>query len=193
MKIVETVLGGKVNNQIVSKINSNGGSAIGLSGADGELLRVKKMKPIRKGVDLGRVGEITKVNTLLIKELLTSGHIPVIAPIGANTKGLSFNINGDSAASKIASSLKAEKLIVLTNVEGIKDKNKKLISSLSKKQAKSLVKNGTIASGMVPKVKCLVDALTGGVKKAHIIDGRIPHAVVLETFTNSGIGTEILL
>ena len=193
MKIVETVLGGKVNNQIVSKINSNGGSAIGLSGADGELLRVKKIKPIRKGVDLGRVGEITKVNTLLIKELLTSGHIPVIAPIGANTKGLSFNINGDSAASKIASSLKAEKLIVLTNVEGIKDKNKKLISSLSKKQAKSLVKNGTIASGMVPKVKCLVDALTGGVKKAHIIDGRIPHAVVLETFTNSGIGTEILL
>ena len=187
------VLGRKVNKQIVSKINSNGGSAIGLSGADGELLRVKKMKPIRKGVDLGRVGEITKVNTLLIKELLTSGHIPVIAPIGTNTKGLSFNINGDSAASKIASSLKAEKLIVLTNVEGIKDKNKKLISSLSKKQAKSLVKNGTIASGMVPKVKCLVDALTGGVKKAHIIDGRIPHAVVLETFTNSGIGTEILL
>ena len=193
MKIVEMVLGRKVNKQIVSKINSNGGSAIGLSGADGELLRVKKMKPIRKGVDLGRVGEITKVNTLLIKELLTSGHIPVIAPIGTNTKGLSFNINGDSAASKIASSLKAEKLIVLTNVEGIKDKNKKLISSLSKKQAKSLVKNGTIASGMVPKVKCLVDALTGGVKKAHIIDGRIPHAVVLETFTNSGIGTEILL
>ena len=96
MKIVETVLGGKVNKQIVSKINSNGGSAIGLSGADGELLRVKKMKPIRKGVDLGRVGEITKVNTLLIKELLTSGHIPVIAPIGANTKGLSFNINGDT-------------------------------------------------------------------------------------------------
>ena len=147
----------------------------------------------KKGVDLGRVGEIVKVNVAHIFELQNKGYIPVIAPIGLNSKGLAYNINGDYAASKIASSLNAEKLIILTDVEGIKDKDNNLISSISKKSANSLIKSGVIASGMVPKVKCMIDALTEGVKKAHIIDGRIPHSLVLETFTDSGIGTEILL
>ena len=193
MEIVEKVLVGKVNKQIVSKIKSNGGVSVGLSGRDHELLKVKKIKSSKKGVDLGRVGEIVKVNVAHIFELQNKGYIPVIAPIGLNSKGLAYNINGDYAASKIASSLNAEKLIILTDVEGIKDKDNNLISSISKKSANSLIKSGVIASGMVPKVKCMIDALTEGVKKAHIIDGRIPHSLVLETFTDSGIGTEILL
>ena len=193
MEIVEKVLVGKVNKQIVSKIKSNGGVSVGLSGRDHELLKVKKIKSSKKGVDLGRVGEIVKVNVAHIFELQNKGYIPVIAPIGLNSKGLAYNINGDYAASKIASSLNAEKLIILTDVEGIKDKDNNLISSISKKSANSLIKSGVIASGMVPKVKCMIDALTEGVKKAHIIDGRIPHSLVLETFTDTGIGTEILL
>ncbi|MBT6795556.1 acetylglutamate kinase [bacterium] len=193
MEIVEKVLVGKVNKQIVSKIKSNGGVSIGLSGRDHQLLKVKKVKSPKKGIDLGRVGEIIKVNVSHIFELQNKGYIPVIAPIGLNSKGIAYNINGDYAASKIASSLNAEKLIILTDVEGIKDKNNNLISSISKKRANLLIKSGVIASGMVPKVKCMIDALTEGVKKAHIIDGRIPHSLVLETFTDTGIGTEILL
>ena len=128
-----------------------------------------------------------------IFELQKKGLIPVIAPIGVNSKGLAFNINGDYAASKIAASLNAEKLIILTDVEGIRDMENNLISSITKKKANSLIKKGVIVSGMVPKVKCMLDALSYGVKKAHIIDGRISHSLVLETFTDSGIGTEILL
>jgi acetylglutamate kinase len=193
MDIVEKVLAGKVNKQIVSKIKSSGGAPIGLSGKDEQLLKVKKIKSSKEGVDLGRVGEIIKVNVSHIFELQNKGLIPVIAPIGVNSKGLTFNINGDYAASKIASSLNAEKLIILTDVEGIRDKDSNLISSITKKKAKSLIRSGVIVSGMVPKVKCMIDALTEGVKKAHIIDGRISHSLVLETFTDSGIGTEILL
>ena len=193
MEVVEKVLVGKVNKQIASKIKVNGGASVGISGRDRELLKVRKIKLQKKGVDLGRVGEITKVNVSYIFELQKKGLIPVIAPIGINTKGLSYNVNGDHAAAKIASSLNAEKLIILTDVEGIRDKNKKLISSIKKRQANSLIKSGVIASGMVPKVKCMINALSEGVGKAHIIDGRIPHSLVLETFTDTGIGTEILL
>lgn len=193
MEVVEKVLVGKVNKQIVSKIKINGGKSVGLSGKDKELLKVKKIKSHKKGTDFGRVGEIIKVNVSHIFDLQKKGFIPVIAPVGINNKGLSYNINGDHAASKIASSLNAEKLIILTDVEGIRDKNKNLISSISKRKANSLIKSGVIATGMVPKVKCIIDALSDGVSKAHIIDGRIPHSLVLETFTDSGIGTEILL
>ena len=193
MEIVEKVLVGKVNKQIVSKIKSCGGTSIGLSGKDKQLFKVKKIKSSKKGIDLGRVGEIIKVNVSYIFELQKKGLIPVIAPIGVNSKGLAFNINGDYAASKIAASLNAEKLIILTDVEGIRDMENNLISSITKKKANSLIKKGVIVSGMVPKVKCMLDALSDGVKKAHIIDGRISHSLVLETFTDSGIGTEILL
>jgi acetylglutamate kinase len=193
MDIVEKVLFKKVNKQIVSKINSIGGSSIGLSGAQNQLLKVKKIKSAKKGVDLGRVGEIVKVNVPAIHELQKKGFIPVIAPIGINSKGITFNINGDYAASKIASSLNAEKLVILTDVEGIRDQDNNLISSISKKRANALIKKGVIGSGMVPKVKCIINALSEGVNKAHIIDGRISHSLVLETFTDSGIGTEILL
>ena len=193
MEIVEKVLVGKVNKQIVSKIKSCGGTSIGLSGKDQQLFKVKKIKSPKKGIDLGRVGEIIKVNVSYIFELQKKGLIPVIAPIGVNSKGLAFNINGDYAASKIAASLNAEKLVILTDVEGIRDMENNLISSITKKKANSLIKKGVIVSGMVPKVKCMLDALSDGVKKAHIIDGRISHSLVLETFTDSGIGTEILL
>ena len=193
MEVVEMVLGGKVNKEIVSKIIMNGGKSVGISGKDGGFLRVKKVKASKKSQDLGRVGEITKVDIKLISELQDNGYIPVVAPIGSDNKGVSYNINADHAASKIASSLKAEKLIILTDVPGIQDEKGKLISSITKKTANSLIRKGVIAKGMVPKVKCLVQALMDGVNKAHIIDGRIPHAVILETFTDSGIGTEILL
>jgi len=193
MDIVEEVLFKKVNKQIVSKINSIGGSSVGLSGAQDQLLKVKKIKSAKKGLDLGRVGEIIKVNVPAIQELQKKGFIPVIAPIGINSKGITFNINGDYAASKIASSLNAEKLVILTDVEGIRDQDNNLISSISKKRANALIKKGVIGSGMVPKVKCIINALSEGVNKAHIIDGRISHSLVLETFTDSGIGTEILL
>ena len=193
MEVVEMVLGGKVNKEIVSKIIMNGGKSVGISGKDGGLLKVKKLKAPKRGQDLGRVGEITKVDIKLITELQDNGYIPVVAPIGSDNKGVSYNINADHAASKIASSLKAEKLIILTDVPGIQDEKRKLISSITKKSANSLIRKGVIAKGMVPKVKCLIQALMDGVNKAHIIDGRIPHAVILETFTDSGIGTEILL
>ena len=193
MKIVESVLSGKINKEIVSTIRKNGGSSIGLSGKDDNLLKVKKIKLDKSSVDLGRVGKISKVNSKLIVTLNNKGYIPVISPIGCDNKGFTYNINADHAASQIASALNAEKLIMLTDVAGIKDKKNKLISSLNKKSAKTLIKQGTIAKGMIPKVECVISALMGGVKKAHIIDGRIPHAVILETFTDSGIGTEILL
>ena len=192
IKIVESVLWKTINKKIVNKIKENGLKSIGLCGKNKELLLVKKFKP-KKNIDIGRVGEIIKVNKSLIKNYLDSDYIPVITPLGINKEGLIFNINADNAASKIASSLKAEKLIILTNVRGIKDQNNNLISSLTKRSANSLINKGIIEKGMVPKVGCLVDALTNGVKKAHIIDGRTDNAIILEMFTDSGIGTEILL
>ena len=193
MKIVENVLFKKINKQIVRMIIQNGGKSTGVSGNKLNMLRVKKFTNGLNGADIGRVGEITSVNKKLIKKYIKNDMIPVITPIGINQKGETFNINADHAAAKIASCLKAEKLIILTDVEGIIDNKNKLISSINKKNINKLIKDGVIQKGMVPKVKNMIDALSEGVNKAHIIDGRIKNAIILEMFTDSGIGTEILL
>jgi len=193
MKIVENVLFKKINKQIVRMIIQNGGKSTGVSGNKLNMLRVKKFTNGLNGADIGRVGEITSVNKKLIKKYIKNDMIPVITPIGINQKGETFNINADHAAAKIASCLKAEKLIILTDVEGIIDNKNKLISSINKKNINKLIKDGVIQKGMVPKVKNMIDALSEGVNKAHIIDGRTKNAIILEMFTDSGIGTEILL
>ena len=193
MKIVENVLFKKINKQIVKMIIRNGGKSIGISGNKFNMLRVKKFTSGLNGADIGRVGEITSVNKKLIKKYLQHDMIPVITPIGINHKGETFNVNADHAAAKIAACLKAEKLIILTDVEGIIDNKNKLISSINKKNINKLIKDGVIQKGMVPKVKNMIDALSEGVNKAHIIDGRTKNAIILEMFTDSGIGTEILL
>lgn len=198
--IVEMVLGGLVNKQIVSLINDHGGLAIGLSGKDGKLIEAKrkiinKLSPetgVPEIIDLGLVGEVVKINPRILVSIDEGGFIPVIAPISAGQKSRTLNINADYVAGEIASALKAEKLILLTDVEGIKDKKGKLISTLNSKKIKSLISNNTIAGGMLPKVQACQGAIGSGVKKTHIIDGRIPHALLLEIFTEKGIGTEIL-
>ncbi|RJQ19732.1 MAG: acetylglutamate kinase [Nitrospiraceae bacterium] len=198
--IVEMVLGGLINKQIVSLINSHGGRSIGLSGKDGNLIKARK-KIIRKMspetgtpeiIDLGLVGEVEKVEPQILFSMERDGFIPVIAPISAGRDNETLNINADYVAGAIASSLKAEKLILLTDVEGIKDKKNKLIPALNAKKIKTLVSNGTISGGMLPKVQACQSAIDGNVKKTHIIDGRIPHALLLEIFTEKGIGTEIV-
>lgn len=199
MDIVEMVLGGLINKEIVALINSHGGRAIGLSGKDGGLIRAKK-KLLRKSVasgeeeviDIGLVGEVDSVEPGILNSLERDGFIPVIAPIGIGRDGSTFNINADYVASAVASSLKAEKLILLTDVPGIKDKRDNVISSINKKEIKGLIDNGTVSGGMLPKVQACVSALEGGVKKTHIIDGRVPHCLLLEIFTKEGIGTEIV-
>lgn len=201
MKAVEKVLGEKINKRIVSEISRNGASAIGMTGASGKTMVVKKADiaeiarqngiSIQPGSDLGMVGDIQKVNPALIRRYEKQGHIPVIAPIGADGKGNSYNINADHAAGKVASALKAEKLIMLTDVLGIRGKNGHLLSSLTFKQAAALIKKGVISKGMRPKTKCCMEAISEGVGKAHIIDGRTEHALILEIFTDAGIGTEI--
>ena len=193
VKIVENVLFKKINKQIVRMIIQNGGKSTGVSGNKLNMLRVKKFTNGLNGADIGRVGEITSVNKKLIKKYIKNDMIPVITPIGINQKGETFNINADHAAAKIASCLKAEKLIILTDVEGIIDNKNKLISSINKKNINKLIKDGVIQKGMVPKVKNMINALSEGVNKAHIIDGRTKNAIILEMFTDSGIGTEILL
>ena len=193
LKIVENVLFKKINKQIVKMIIRNGGKSIGISGNKFNMLRVKKFTSGLNGADIGRVGEITSVNKKLIKKYLQNDTIPVITPIGINQKGETFNVNADHAAAKIAACLNAEKLIILTDVEGIIDNKNKLISSINKKNINKLIKGGVIQKGMVPKVKNMIDALSEGVNKAHIIDGRTKNAIILEMFTDSGIGTEILL
>lgn len=187
MEIVEMVLVGKVNKEIVSLINQHGGQAVGLSGRDGGLIKAKKVK-----ADIGRVGEVDRINPQVIESLDDSKFIPVIAPVGEGEDGKAYNINADIVAGKIASSLKAEKFILLTDVEGVLDNNKKLISSLDAKKASDAIKKGVIAGGMIPKVECCLDAVKEGVGKAHIVDGRIKHAILLEIFTDKGIGTEIV-
>ncbi|GAB4541724.1 MAG: acetylglutamate kinase [Thermodesulfovibrionia bacterium] len=199
MDIVEMVLGGLINKQIVSLINSHGGKAIGLSGKDGNLINarrktIKRQSPdtgVPEIIDIGLVGEVEEVNPEIIISTDKEGFIPVIAPIGISKKGETLNINADYVAGAIASALKAEKLILLTDVEGIKDKEGNLLSTLNEKGIRSLLSNGTISGGMLPKVQACLDALNGGVNKTHIIDGRLPHAVLLEIFTEKGIGTEI--
>jgi acetylglutamate kinase len=198
MDIVEMVLGGLVNKEIVSLINSHGGKAVGLSGKDGGLIKAKK-KLIKKSdttgveeiIDLGLVGEVTDIDPQILISLKNEGFIPVVSPVGVGPKGETLNINADYVAAAVASALKAEKLILLTDVPGILDKSEKIISTLKKTQIKKLVENGTITGGMLPKVQACLKALEGGVAKTHIIDGRIPHCLLIEIFTKEGIGTEI--
>lgn len=192
VEVVEMVLAGKVNKSIVSMINDQGGKAVGITGKDGKLLEATK---INKGyVDLGYVGEISKVNTEIITTLIDNDFIPVISPIGADDQGNTYNINADYAAVAIAGALKAEKLVFLTDVEGVlKDKNdsNSLVSYLSTKQAKKYIEKGIIAGGMIPKVECCIKALYKGVSMVHILDGRLQHALILEIYTQKGIGTMI--
>lgn len=194
MDIVEMVLGGKINKELVNRINQHGGNAVGLTGKDGGLIKARKLRRQRKsaGIDRGLVGEVESISPNIIRSLEQNRFIPVIAPIGVDTKGKTYNINADTAAGAIAATLKAEKLIFLTDVKGILGKDGKLISTLTRKQALQLIKSGVITSGMLPKVRACLDALDGGVKKTHIIDGRINHSILLEIFTKKGIGTEIV-
>lgn len=199
MDIVEMVLGGLINKEIVALINNHGGKAVGLSGKDGGLIKAKK-KLIKKSaesgeeesIDIGLVGEVESVDPDILDSLEKGGFIPVISPIGVGNSGEAFNINADYVASAIASALQAEKLILLTDVQGIKDKKGDVVSTLDKKGVKKLVDNGTISGGMLPKVQACTRAIEGGVKKTHIVDGRVPHCLLLEIFTKQGIGTEIV-
>ncbi|MDA8419457.1 MAG: acetylglutamate kinase [Desulfobacteraceae bacterium] len=200
MDVVEMVLVGKVNKEIVSLINYHGGKAVGLSGRDGDLVKAKKMKIVKNQladappeiIDLGRVGEVTSINPDILETLDAKDFIPVIAPVGVGEDGRSFNINADLVAGAIAAQLKAEKLVLLTDVEGVLDKYRALIPSLTCAQAEEQIETGVIVGGMIPKVRCCMAAVRGGVKKAHIIDGRLEHSLLLEIFTRQGIGSEVL-
>lgn len=201
MNIVEMVLVGSVNKEIVGLINRNGGKAVGLSGKDGSLTRAEKYylnEEKQKDmpteiIDVGLVGKVKEINAGLIQSLVTDGFIPVIAPTGMGDNGETYNINADIVAGEVAAALKAEKLVLLTDVEGVWDQSKQLINTMDNRRALQMIDDGTIAGGMFPKVKCCLKALRGGVGKAHIIDGRKKHAMLLEVFTDQGIGTEIVL
>ncbi|MCL6621848.1 MAG: acetylglutamate kinase [Syntrophobacterales bacterium] len=199
MDVVEMVLAGKINKEIVNLINTAGGRAVGLSGKDGRLLAAQKLeyyKPREEEppeiIDIGLVGEVTGVNTDLIRTLQAQHFIPVIAPVGVGEGGETYNINADSVAGAVAGGLAAAKLILLTDVPGVLDGQGHLISSLSRRQAVELLEAGVAQGGMIPKLKCCLEALEEGVAKAHILDGRIPHVLLLEIFTDSGVGTEIV-
>ncbi len=200
MDVVEMVLVGKVNKEIVNLINSNGGRAVGLSGKDGKLIMTKKIKYVRdvgenqppEIIDMGMVGEITSVDNRVLMSLMESEFIPVIAPVGTSKQGETYNINADLVAGHIASSLGARKLILLTDTEGVLDQEGRLISTLKMEEARQLISDKTVKGGMIPKVNCCLEALSGGVKKAHIIDGRQTHAILLEIFTTMWVGTEIV-
>ncbi len=198
MDVVEMVLGGLVNKEIVTLINSHGGRAIGLTGKDGPLIEAHKLELTRRRdsgetelVDLGHVGEVTAINKSLLDYLARGDFIPVIAPIGVGKDGESYNINADLVAGKIAEVMQAEKLIVLTNIRGLLNQQGELLTGLRAADVEALVADGTISGGMLPKMDSVLDAVKGGVPRAHIIDGRIEHAVLLELFTDTGIGTLI--
>ncbi|WP_444920504.1 acetylglutamate kinase [Microbulbifer sp. CnH-101-G] len=199
MDVVEMVLGGTVNKQIVNLINKNGGRAVGVTGKDGLLIEARKLNRKNESaglhaseiIDIGQVGEVKKVNTDVINMLIQGGFIPVIAPIGVDKEGVSYNINADLVAGKIAECLQAEKLMLLTNVAGLQDKQGEVLTGLTTQQVEELIKDGTIYGGMLPKIDCALDAVRAGVTSAHIIDGRVPHAVLLEIFTDTGVGTLI--
>jgi acetylglutamate kinase len=195
------VLGGLVNKDIVNLINRNGGKAVGLTGKDGDFIRAKKLHIESKDkleiqqpdiIDLGYVGEVSSIDPAVVNMLGSSDFIPVIAPIGVGDDGQSYNINADLVAGKIAEILKAEKLILLTNTPGILDKQGNLLTGLTLKDVDDLIADGTISGGMIPKTRCATDAIKGGVGRVHIIDGRVEHAVLLELFTNQGVGTLLL-
>jgi acetylglutamate kinase len=187
LEVVEMVLSGLINKQIVQEIHNNGGRALGLSGKDARLLIAKKVED----KEIGFVGEIAEVNVKIIRDISKLGYVPVVAPLAAGADGHTYNVNADTAAGAIAKALMAEKLILLTDVPGVLGKDMKPVSMLKKDEVQALIKNETIRGGMIPKVKCCLDALHGGVKKTHIIDGRVAHALLLEVLTDSGIGTQI--
>jgi len=199
LDIVEMVLVGKINKEIVTLINQHGGMAVGLSGKDGGLILARKMnvtvaengKP-PEIIDIGMVGEIIGINPLVIDSLDENKFIPVIAPVGVGERGETYNINADLVAGEVAEALHAEKFILMTDVEGVKDKRGELLSTLRVNQARKMIQDGVVGAGMIPKVECCVNALKGGVEKTHIIDGRVKHAVLLEIFTKEGIGTEVV-
>ena len=201
MNIVEMVLVGMVNKEIVGLINRHGGNAVGLSGKDGNLIvaekyflnaeKAKNTPP--EIIDIGLVGKVKNINTQLIVSLAQNSFIPVIAPTGIGENGETYNINADIVAGEVAAALQAEKLLLLTDVQGVLDKDKNLINTMNNKEALNLIEKGIVEGGMFPKVKCCLKALKGGVRKAHIIDGRLKHAILLEVFTDKGIGTEIVL
>jgi acetylglutamate kinase len=199
MDVVEMVLGGLVNKEIVYLINRHGGRAVGLTGKDGDLIRARRMYIERKTpaldvpeiIDIGHVGEVESIDARVVNMLTASDFIPVIAPIGIGADGHSYNINADLVAGKVAEVLKAEKLILLTNTRGLLDKQGSLLTGLTLEKVDALVADGTITGGMLPKIGCALDAVKGGVNSAHIIDGRVPHAVLVELFTDEGIGTLI--
>ena len=199
MDVVEMVLGGLVNKEIVSLLNKNGGKAIGITGKDGDFIRARKMKVTHKTpemeapeiIDIGHVGEVAWMNPDIIEMLKGSDFIPVIAPIGADESGQSYNINADIVAGTVAQMVMAEKLILLTNIAGVQDADGKVLTGLTTAQVNDLIADGTIHGGMLPKINCALDAVNSGVNSAQIIDGRVPHAVLLEVFTDEGIGTLI--
>lgn len=198
MAVVEMVLVGQVNKEVVGYLNQHGGKAVGLCGKDGSLLLSRKLLqevPGENGeieqVDIGYVGDVVKVNTALITALEQGGYLPVIAPVGVGLEGESYNINADVVAGRVAAALNAEKLILLTDTPGVLDKEKKLIQKIKVAQVHGLIEDESITGGMIPKVVCCAEALRDGVKKSHIIDGRMEHSVLLEIFTDVGIGTEI--
>ncbi len=197
MEVVEMVLGGTVNKRIVALIQLHGGRAVGLTGKDGNLIRARKyLAPSPAGgasapLDLGLVGEVVEVRADVLRVLEASGFVPVIAPIGVGTGGEAYNINGDTVAAEVAGALRAEKLILLTDVAGVMDRGGALVSTMSAAETADAVQSGSISGGMIPKAECGLTALRKGVRKVHILDGRVPHSVLLEIFTDAGIGTEI--
>jgi len=199
MDVVEMVLGGLVNKDIVNLINQNGGVAMGLTGKDGKLIEATKLKVTQKSpdmqqpeiIDIGHVGEVVSINTKVLDMLATSDMIPVIAPIGVGKDGESYNINADLVAGKVAEAVGAEKLLLLTNIAGLMDKEGAILTGLNTEQVDELIADGTIYGGMLPKIQCALDAVKGGVASAHIIDGRVNHSTMLEIFTDEGVGTLI--
>ena len=199
MDVVEMVLGGLVNKEIVNNINRHGGCAVGLTGKDGDLIHARKLTITRNSpdlqvpeiIDIGHVGEVASIDKSIVETLISGNFIPVIAPIGVGPDGQSYNINADLVAGKIAEVLRAEKLLLLTDTTGVLDQAGNLLTGLDARQVQALIDDGTIHGGMLPKIGCALDAVRGGVKAAHIIDGRIEHAVLVELFTDAGIGTKI--
>ncbi|RUQ29711.1 MAG: acetylglutamate kinase [Candidatus Competibacteraceae bacterium] len=199
MDVVEMVLGGLVNKEIVNNINRHGGCAVGLTGKDGDLIHARKLTITRNSpdlqapeiIDIGHVGEVASIDKAIVETLISGNFIPVIAPIGVGPDGQSYNINADLVAGKIAEVLRAEKLLLLTDTTGVLDQAGNLLTGLDARQVQALIDDGTIHGGMLPKIGCALDAVRGGVKAAHIIDGRIEHAVLVELFTDAGIGTLI--
>ncbi|WP_457858413.1 acetylglutamate kinase [Psychrobacter pulmonis] len=198
MDVVEMVLGGSVNKSIVSLINKHGGRAIGLTGKDANLIQAKKLMMEKIGangiaapVDLGFVGDVVSVNKDVINMLIASDFIPVIAPLGVDSEGNTYNINADLVAGKVAEFLQAEKLMLLTNIKGVLGRDGEVVTGLTPKKVDSLIEDGIISGGMIPKIQCALDAVRSGVKSAVIVDGRVPHATLLEIFTNEGVGTLI--